>query len=189
MDKRFSEVLRRFHVEPDNGLVLNTIVMLYKASNVEMLDWDNMVLSSYTNDLIKNQEQIDFRKLLVTQEDRSSYDSDHRFYRGIPFNEKISLSVQGSRAHYCTPRRTLKNIYDYSCMEIALVNDGGLIDVGDDIFKTGILKGLPNQEIFESEGTVGPYIDIEVIQGIFDFLRVRVGLRMNDLLTMMSHTV
>lgn len=78
------------------------------------------------------------------------------------------LSVQASENHYCTPRRTLSDVYEYSEMEVALLKDNEFVDVAEDQFFNSWERREEFLERFD--GQVAPYVSIEVIQSLFEFI-------------------
>lgn len=47
----------------------------------------------------------------------------------IEIGEGFSLSIQASCGHYCTPRKTLKNLSDYEQFEILIIHNDDYIVV------------------------------------------------------------
>lgn len=98
------------------------------------------------------------------QEDEYSKIGEDMTYRG--FNHihfvDVSLSIQASFGHYCTPRKTLKNLNEYTTMEFALIKEGNFVKVSD---------VLPNfsrlNEIEEYENTVYGYVPVDLIEQLY----------------------
>lgn len=92
------------------------------------------------------------------------FDED-RTYRGFKHIRKgdISLSIQASYGHYCTPRKTLRNLDDYMSMEFAL------IDASGDFIR--VKEILPNfkrlNEIEEYWNTVYGYVPVDLIEELY----------------------
>lgn len=88
--------------------------------------------------------------------------------KGIEFNNDIILSVQGSDAHYCTPRKTLP--YDqYTAMEFAILLDHNFIDV----------QRLINTNMFDEyyDGTVYGDVPVADIEWLYQELKKKYGLK------------
>lgn len=88
--------------------------------------------------------------------------------KGIEFNNDIILSIQGSDAHYCTPRRTLS--YDqYTAMEFAILLDHNFIDV----------QRLINTDKFDKyyDGTVYGFVPVVDIEWLYQELKKKYGLK------------
>jgi hypothetical protein len=96
-------------------------------------------------------------------------DLTYRKFIGFQFGN-IWLSIQASYGHYCTPRKTLKDINEYTAMEFALMNKEGFISVSD---------ALPNftrlKEIEEYEDTVYGYVPVELIEELYQELSATFG--------------
>lgn len=109
---------------------------------------------------------IDFRELLKTTENSCSY----RLFNHLSVGD-YTLSIQASSAHYCEPRKTLENIYDYTSMELAIFKGKGtkFIDISDDsFFNDWKYKNKFLEENFD--GVLGGYVDIYVIQSLYEYI-------------------
>lgn len=88
-------------------------------------------------------------------------DMTYRAFKHIRKGD-VSLSIQASYGHYCTPRKTLNELVNYSSMEFALIRNGEFIRVQD------ILPDLPRlNEIEEHWDTVYGYVPVDLIEEIY----------------------
>ena len=106
----------------------------------------------------------DFRELL----NRNCSESDSRIVmKGIEVGN-YTLSIQASHFHYCTPRTTLINLFDYKTMEVAIFKDGEWNNIRDDSFfddwkyRTEFLENY--------DGMVAGYIPINIIQNLCNYI-------------------
>ena len=79
------------------------------------------------------------------------------------------LSTQASEGAYCTPRESLDDVYSYSAMEVALfTKSGGWVHPSH-------IAGMDSkfEDMWEPSDLrtfVGPYINVEDIQELYEFL-------------------
>ncbi|MGG2024239.1 hypothetical protein AB1282_00375 [Gottfriedia sp. S16(2024)] len=95
-------------------------------------------------------------------------DTTFRMFKGIKINDNLWLSIQASYGHYCTPRKTLKNIEDYTNMEFALMNGEREFVSLTDILPT-FSKLDEINECFE--GSVYCYVPVDLIDELFKELK------------------
>lgn len=95
-------------------------------------------------------------------------DFTYRGFNHIKIGD-LSLSIQASFGHYCTPRKTLKSASDYTSMEFALIKANGDF--------TTVSEILPNfsrlSEIEEYENTVYGFVPVELIEELYQELKTR----------------
>lgn len=92
-------------------------------------------------------------------------DSNGSYYRGFKHIRKgdVSLSIQASYAHYCTPRKTLRDLSEYTSMEFALIGESG-----EFIRVQEILPGFSKlEEIEEYWDTVYGYVPVNLIEELY----------------------
>ncbi|MCP8969709.1 hypothetical protein [Ectobacillus ponti] len=88
----------------------------------------------------------------------------YRGFAGLQFGD-VTLSIQASQAHYCTPRKTLEDLTQYSRMEFALIREEEFISV------RRILPDFPRlEEIEEFKDTVYAYVPVELIEELCEAL-------------------
>jgi hypothetical protein len=96
-------------------------------------------------------------------------DTTFRMFKGIKINDDLWISIQSSYGHYCSPRKTLKNLEEYTGMEFALMtaerNFVGVKDV------------LPSfSRLFEIDdyfdGSVYAYVPVDLIDDLVKELNV-----------------
>lgn len=112
---------------------------------------------------------MDFIKVLEESNDSKAVKSLMPFdedltYRGFKHIRKgdVSLSIQASYGHYCTPRKTLSDLNEYASMEFALLRNGEFITVSD------ILPNFPRlEEIEEYCDTVYGYVPVNLIEELY----------------------
>ena len=87
---------------------------------------------------------------------------------GICFNKNIILSVQGSSAHYCQPRKTL-HYKQHKRMEFAIIINKEFVDV----------KRIIDTNRFDDyfDGSVYGYVPVEDIEWLFQELKNKFGLK------------
>jgi hypothetical protein len=95
------------------------------------------------------------------------------FRRFLPlmFNE-YALSIQGSGAHYCTPRETFENPSIYSTMEVAIMSRASSNFV--DITSEPLFKDFHLIEVVkERKASIGVYatVPVEVIEQLFQYMK------------------
>jgi hypothetical protein len=119
--------------------------------------------------------KMEFIKVLVESDDSKRYrtkmneisylfDEDNA-YRSLKHIKKddISLSIQASYGHYCTPRLTLSDLNDYSSMEFALIKEGEFIQVKDILPNFSALEEI--EEYFD--GSVYGYVPVNLIEELY----------------------
>jgi hypothetical protein len=118
---------------------------------------------------------MEFLKRLEVTEDSKTIGSilpfnentTFRMFKGIKINDNLWLSIQASYGHYCTPRKTLKNIEEYTNMEFALMNgEREFVSVNEVLPTFSKLDEL--DECFE--GSVYCYVPVELINNLFNEL-------------------
>jgi hypothetical protein len=92
-------------------------------------------------------------------------DSILRGFKHIQIGD-LSLSIQASWGHYCTPRRTLNNLDEYSTMEFAIIQDDGEFATVSEVLPT--FSRL--DEIEEYENTVYGYVPVDLIEQLYQEL-------------------
>lgn len=104
----------------------------------------------------------DFRDKLVVRE---SNDWGFRQFHAIPLKRGF-LSVQASKTHYCSPRRTLDDVHLYEEWEIALINEKGKLVAPPRTLPKGIRR------LWESGhfSVVAGYVKTGTVQKIIDLL-------------------
>jgi hypothetical protein len=96
-------------------------------------------------------------------------DTTFRMFRGTKINNNLWISIQASYGHYCSPRKTLKNLKEYTSMEFALMDtDRNFLDVKE------VLPDYSNLfEINEYfDGGVYAYVPVELINDLLKELKV-----------------
>ena len=93
-------------------------------------------------------------------------DTTFRMFNAIKINEDLWMSIQASYAHYCSPRKTLKDLSEYDSMEFALMDkEGNFVSVKD------VLPNFPKfKEIEEYHETVYAYVPVNLIDELFEAL-------------------
>ncbi|WP_144561661.1 hypothetical protein [Bacillus mycoides] len=94
----------------------------------------------------------------------------YRMLKGIAFGKGITLSIQASYGHYCTPRETT-DLDDYSAMELGLLQNGEFVTVSSLLPEFSRLK-----EIEEYEDTVYGYVPVDLIGELYQELKKSYGL-------------
>lgn len=90
-----------------------------------------------------------------------------RLYEGIVIGE-YTLSIQGSKSHYCSPRSTIP-VESYNQLEIAFWKDGReFIDASE----SNELKDFPRlDELMDRfNGGVYGYVDVDLIQDLYLYI-------------------
>lgn len=102
---------------------------------------------------------MDFLKFLEVEEETEIF----KICKHIPVSDTVSLSIQASKFHYCTPRENLP-LDKYTHYEMAIIKDGF---VTDNIL--GTLGDIPYREELEEYdcGGVFAYVPKELINKIF----------------------
>lgn len=106
--------------------------------------------------MIVSDEEVNLLHLSRVGEEMMSRSFDHILF------DDFSLSIQASYAHYCIPRKTLKDLKEYAAMEFALLKEGEFISVRE---------LLPDfKRLFEIESyhdTVYGYVPVDLIEDMF----------------------
>lgn len=109
------------------------------------------------------------KKLVETESSENQRKHDENLtWRGFGHLQisDVSLSVQASYAHYCNPRKTLKDLSEYTTMEFALIRNGEFASVKE---------VLPNfsalEEIEKYEDTVYGFVPVELIEKLYQELQ------------------
>ena len=92
-------------------------------------------------------------------------DMGFRLFEHIKINDKVSLSVQASYAHYCQPRKTLP-LDQYESMELAILKNNKFASV-DKIINDEILIEKLNEFY---EGTVYGCVPVELLEQLYQKL-------------------
>lgn len=107
----------------------------------------------------------DFRELLEEQ-NKDTYFA--RMYKRLNIGN-YELSVQASEKHYCIPRKTLSDVFEYENMEVAvLTKSGEWCDIEHDSF----FNDWEFRDVFlcEYDGMVAGYVPIIIIQSLCDYI-------------------
>ena len=82
---------------------------------------------------------------------------------------KLDISVQASKYHYCTPREDFDDINEYAKVEIALFNkDGGWVQPRTEPLLADFNQLAELIEQYETGDTaVGYYVPIELVNKVF----------------------
>ena len=96
----------------------------------------------------------------------ATFDEDftYRGFKHIKVGD-ISLSIQASYGNYCTPRKTLKNLNEYTSMEFALIGEEGrFLNVND------VLPNFEKLDIINEyfDGSVYSYVPVELIEELYN---------------------
>jgi len=114
---------------------------------------------------------VEFIKVLVpTQfagENNFELSSKYRQFEPISIKDGYWLSIQGSYAHYCTPRITSENLNDYTHWEMALFNDNEFVQVNDVLPNFKSLAEI--EHYFDS--SIYPYVPVDLIEELYTALR------------------
>jgi hypothetical protein len=89
-------------------------------------------------------------------------------FEAVKINDNLYISIQASYGHYCSPRKTLLDITQYTEMEMAFVGKEGLmaIDRVDPLYsKLGLLADKLD-EYFDGS-SVYAYVPVELINEIY----------------------
>lgn len=106
----------------------------------------------------------DFRELLESNENSSPF---IRMLKRITVGA-YELSIQASEYHYCVPRETLVNLFDYEAMEVAIFKNEEWVNVEQD----SLFDEWEEREQFlkDYDGMVARYIPIRMIQSLCDYI-------------------
>jgi hypothetical protein len=94
--------------------------------------------------------------------------STFRMFEAVKINDELYISIQASYGHYCSPRKTLLDITQYTEMEMAFVGKEGLmaIDKVDPLYsRLGLLVDKLD-EYFDGS-SVYAYVPVELINEIY----------------------
>ena len=111
----------------------------------------------------------DFRKLLKVKEEYGIL--GFRQLKRLKVGNYL-LSIQASEGHYCVPRKSLKDIFDYMAMEVAIFdNKGNWCNLEHDKF----FDDWKDREEFLDlyDGMVGAYTPIKLLQSLYDYIESR----------------
>ena len=111
----------------------------------------------------------DFRQLLKVKKEYGVL--DFRQLERLKVG-KYFLSIQASEVHYCIPRKSLKDMFDYMAMEVGIFDeDSNWCDLEYDSF----FDDWKDREIFlnQYDGMVGAYIPIWLLQSLYDYIESR----------------
>lgn len=116
----------------------------------------------------------DFRELLKSKEGIVTIQLPFSVIKKRIFDKiklgEYELSIQASEYHYCTPRETLENIYDYDAMEVAIFKNNDFHDISEDRF---FYDWAHYEEFLERyDGMVASYLSINIIQSLFEFISI-----------------
>lgn len=89
-----------------------------------------------------------------------------RLFRQISFKNNISLSVQASYAHYCTPRTTV-DVEDYETMELVIFKDGDFSPAISAVYDPMLLKDL--EEYYD--GQIFAFVPVSIIERLYQHLK------------------
>ena len=86
---------------------------------------------------------------------------------------KLDISVQASKYHYCTPREDFDDINEYAEVEIALFNkDGGWAQPRTEPLLADFNQLTELIEHYETGDTaVGYYVPIELVNNLIEYLK------------------
>lgn len=86
---------------------------------------------------------------------------------------KLDISVQASKYHYCTPREDFDDINEYAEVEIALFNkDGDWVQPRTEPLLADFNQLAELIEHYETGGTaVGAYVPIELVNNLIEYLK------------------
>ena len=94
-----------------------------------------------------------------------------RFFKTLVKQGDLSLSVQASTAHYCTPRQFLTDLSEYTAWEVAIGFGGSCTH------PSNVQLDLPDElaQIWGGD-TVAPYTPTSAVQELYEFfLRLQEG--------------
>ncbi|QJI52348.1 hypothetical protein [Psychrobacillus phage Perkons] len=115
----------------------------------------------FINKLVEDESSVKFSKLRKFDEDFT-----FRSFRRIPINDLLGLSIQASYGHYCNPRKTIKDLSEYTRMEFALLDSKG-----EFVAVTDVLPSFSRlNEIEEYHDTVYGYVPVELIEELYQEL-------------------
>lgn len=118
----------------------------------------------FLSQLEETDESIQVRTMLPTLFGNYE-DNGFRVYKKLHFNNDVSISIQASYGHYCSPRKTL-DITQYNQLELAIFKDGQFVSVDQVLDNSLLVSQL--EECYE--GTVYGYVPVEVIENLYQEL-------------------
>lgn len=89
-----------------------------------------------------------------------------RTFEALEVGNGIELSIQASKYHYCSPRKTLGFLEDYDTMELAILKDGRFVNV-ERVLPTFSMIDELNKSY---EGTVFGFVPVEVLEALYNEL-------------------
>lgn len=96
-----------------------------------------------------------------------------RMYNRLSILSGITLSIQASYGHYCTPRKTVA-LSKYKEMEIAIIKGGGFADISEVTSNDSLIKEF---EVYNDGGVYG-YVPVELIEKLYKDLMVSEYIKM-----------
>ena len=109
---------------------------------------------------MKNEESV--RMKSVKRQYGTYEDIGFRMFKSVKITDKISLSIQASSAHYCSPRKTLP-LDKYSEMELAIIKNDEFVTVDEVTSDENIIKNF--SEYYE--GMVYAYVPVELLSDLY----------------------
>lgn len=107
----------------------------------------------------------DFRNLLTERDNDGFVRRLNRITVG-----DYELSIQASRHAYCTPEKTLENLFDYKTMEVAIFKDNKWVSVESDNFFDGWRLAYKECFLQYYDGMVAGYVPVRVIQSLYEYI-------------------
>lgn len=92
-------------------------------------------------------------------------DMGFRMFEQVVINDSISLSIQASYGHYCSPRQTLP-IEKYESFELAIFKDNEFTSI-EQVTQNDILIKKLNKYY---EGTVYANVPVEIVEELYEGL-------------------
>lgn len=121
---------------------------------------------NFINNLVESAGSVRMKEALKETPMSSSYDNGgFRVFEPIQIGD-VYISIQASYGHYCSPRKTLENLNDYTSMEVALIRDDHFVSISEVIDEQFLSDKL--SEHFE--GTVYSYVPVELIEEVYLYL-------------------
>lgn len=111
-------------------------------------------------------EFIDKLEVLEKQTRYLDAKNTFRLFRQISFRNNISLSVQASYAHYCTPRTTI-DVEDYETMELVIFKDGEFSPAISAVYDPVLLRDL--EEYYD--GQIFSFVPVSIIERLYQYLK------------------
>lgn len=95
----------------------------------------------------------------------SSYqDSGFRMFEGVKVNDNVTLSIQASYAHYCSPRLTLPK-EEYFSMELAIIKDGEFVGADAVTDNEELIEAL--NEYYDIDDTVHANVPVTLLEELY----------------------